>query len=510
MKVGKIFASAGCGKTTALINKLEQVFQKGIRPQEVLFTTFTRSGAYEARDRAVAKFDFNPDHFLFFRTLHSICFRALQGPKIMSRQDYYNLGRTLKVKFGSAGMGEDLHERGKGDALLALYNLQRNMMSEEDLNPSIYGLQVPPNEYRHFIETYENYRNERGLCDYTDMIAELSLDESFDSLPVKYAFIDEAQDLTRLQYSAVQKLVGNAREIWYAGDDDQCIFSYSGADPEILINMESDDQVMLNKSYRLPVPVANYANTVAERVKIREPKKIEAFYDTKIETNRLIYSNAWYKELDLEKSTTILCRNRSFFGYFEEHFHQQGILYSFVKPIENEENIDKKDMDTMRIAINTWKALTEYPDKPQPILSIKKMMIYIPSILFPQKFRRALVATVKEEFSYNQLIADYGLLAQNKWQKTLSLMPYHMSIFLEAVEKKNNLQEEPKVRIGTIHSFKGKEDDDVIVLPDMSWITYKNYIENPDSENRVFYVGVTRAKERLILLQPITKYFYRW
>ena len=87
MKTGKIFASAGCGKTTALLNLLEDVFRtNNIGPEKVLFTTFTRAGAYEARDRAISKFPhFGDNDFPYFRTLHSTCFRAISSPNIMTR-----------------------------------------------------------------------------------------------------------------------------------------------------------------------------------------------------------------------------------------------------------------------------------------------------------------------------------------------------------------------------------------------------------------------------------------
>lgn len=513
-KTGKIFASAGCGKTTALLNLLDEVFKKGARAERILFTTFTRAGAYEARDRAIEKFGFPETAFPYFRTLHSICYRAITGPKIMSRADYRKLSKDLHVRFGSAGLGEELYERGKGDALLALYNLQRNLLLDKNLIPEAYGVRINQQEYEYFIKTYDSYRNERGLFDYTDLLEEIvaeSRDGEFPGLPVHFAFIDEAQDLTPLQYMVVKALTLNSREVWFAGDDDQCVFSYAGADPKILIQMPTENQLFLERSYRLPVPVAEYANRISHRIVMRENKNIRAFYEDKTGSERVIFSNYFIKEIKEGESTTILCRNRVFFGYFEEFLQQRGFLYSFVKATEAEEVLDPSDMSQIRRAILVWGQMIQDPDRMFPAPVILLVLQFIPTTLMRLKHRRAIKnANPEDRFSYNTLTKDHQLLAQEGWKTSLSGIPYELKQYMKLLEEKDMLSKEPHIKIGTIHSFKGKEDDHVIVLPDMSWQTWQTYQDNPDSEHRVFYVGVTRSKEKLTLLNPLTKYHYNW
>lgn len=503
--VGKIFASAGCGKTTALLDRLDKVFSDGVRATNVLFSTFTRSGAYEARDRAMTKFGFGEDEFPYFRTLHSICFRAIVSPKIMSRMDYITLGRALHVRFGSAGLGEELYERGKGDALLALYDLQRNLCSEENLIPEEYGIRVSKQDYEHFIQTYEKYKGHRGLYDYTDLISEVVHEEI--RLPVKVAFIDEAQDLTPLQAQVVNILAANAQEVWYAGDDDQCIFSYSGADPRILVDMEATERVVLEKSYRLPVSVANLANTIVHQIKYREPKTIRS---AKEHAGSVRRSNNFLDDLLPDESTTILCRNRVFFGYFEEYLRQKGYLYSFVKATTAEEVLDPNDMVQIRRAVLTWKKMLHSGDLKFPASQIKVLAQFIPKVLWRLKDRRFLKQLDDEPLSYNDLINKHNLLAQDIWQNSLSDIPWDLKQYIQLLDEQNKLEDKPHIQIGTIHSFKGKEDDHIIILPDMSWQTWQGWQDKPEREHRVFYVGVTRAKEKLTLLNPLTRFSYPW
>ena len=509
MRIGKIFASAGCGKTTQLLNHLDDVFKNGTKPENVLFTTFTRAGAYEARDRAIEKFNFDPDKFIYFRTLHSICYRELRNVQVMSHSHYITLGRQLHVRFGSAGFSEELYERGKGDALLALYNLQRNILAPDNMIPEEHGIGASKEEYQHFIETYDNYRRTHGLKDYTDLLVEIHQRSTWPGLDIQYAFIDEAQDLTRLQYEVVKKLTQRAEVCWFAGDDDQCVFAYSGADPKILIDMEANEQIILGKTYRLPTPIANYANEIAHRIQYREAKVIQSVFDDKNEPTRVSRTTDFLSSLVKGEPTVILCRNRLFFCYFEFLLKQQGLLYSYIKASSDEEELDKNNIEQVCTAVTTWTEMIQNPDALFNAENIWKTIQFIPIVLLNRKHRGRILELNKDTpLSYNRLVNEFGLEAQDVWQKTLSEIPYDMLEYVEVLSNKNALYEPSYIRIGTIHSFKGKEEDHVIVCPEMTWRTWKNYQDDPDKEHRVFYVAMTRAKERLTVLEPLTKYHY--
>jgi len=76
------------------------------------------------------------------------------------------------------------------------------------------------------------------------------------------------------------------------------------------------------------------------------------------------------------------------------------------------------------------------------------------------------------------------------------------------MEATGELKHRPRIRIATIHSVKGKEADNVLLLPDMTSLTHNSYNKDADSEHRVFYVGATRARKHLYLHKPLTDMFY--
>ena len=68
------------------------------------------------------------------------------------------------------------------------------------------------------------------------------------------------------------------------------------------------------------------------------------------------------------------------------------------------------------------------------------------------------------------------------------------------------LNKDPRIQLSTIHSVKGGERQNVVLLSDLSHNTNKSYEKNPDDENRLFYVGATRTKENLHIVQPKDEY----
>ena len=72
-----------------------------------------------------------------------------------------------------------------------------------------------------------------------------------------------------------------------------------------------------------------------------------------------------------------------------------------------------------------------------------------------------------------------------------------------------DIKGEPRIRVSTIHQAKGGECDNVVVLLDLGRLVYKSYLKNPDDEHRVFYVGITRVKNNLFIVNPQTEYSYR-
>ena len=91
----------------------------------------------------------------------------------------------------------------------------------------------------------------------------------------------------------------------------------------------------------------------------------------------------------------------------------------------------------------------------------------------------------------------------------LGVNAYNTASAALQAEAENKLDKSTNIEINTIHATKGREADNVVVLPDMSGITYKGMLKDPDNEHRVFYVAATRAKQKLYLHTPVTTQFYK-
>jgi len=104
--------------------------------------------------------------------------------------------------------------------------------------------------------------------------------------------------------------------------------------------------------------------------------------------------------------------------------------------------------------------------------------------------------------SLTDLQQAYGLLASGPWYEALSRIAADDVQYLRAcLRHGEKLSAANRIHVSTMHGVKGGEAENVAVLPDMSWQSWEGFMKEPDHELRVFYVAVTRAREKLWLLQ---------
>ena len=116
----------------------------------------------------------------------------------------------------------------------------------------------------------------------------------------------------------------------------------------------------------------------------------------------------------------------------------------------------------------------------------------------------------KEKFyDIDKLKNNYGLKTDEEWDKAFDdLGDNEIRKIKKLILKGEDLSKDPRIKISTIHGVKGNERDNVILFTDLSNAAYNEYLEDPDDEHRLFYVGVTRAKKRLNIIYPKTERGY--
>ncbi len=452
------YGPPGTGKTETLLNVIQKELQY-TPPNRIAYCSFTREGARQGIRRACERFDYKYEDFPYFRTFHSIAFHFLGLTKdnVMKPSHYNMFGKAIGMRF----LGYFIEEiTSPDDEYLRLLDLVINnkqyaqkMLLSSDIDLSIL---------KFVIKQLKLFKQEMGIMDFTDMVVEfIKKDEA---LPVDIAFIDEAQDLTTLQWQMAEIAFRDAKRLYIAGDDDQAIYSWAGADVGIFARLEGKKQV-LNVSYRLPPNILSFAKRITDNIKFRVDKEYRA---NKKEGEEIQYFNS-IEDAPLHYPGTylILVRNRKYINIISDYLMLKGLYFSTKKG----NSIKSTDISTLQ-AWEDWRLLGKVPTD-VAILRLEKAL------------------------GVNYLEAD----ATVSWQYAFTKWEEKYIEYIEKVQRQYELSSlSPIIHLATIHTVKGDEADNVILYTGMSYRSYLGMNEDTDAEHRVFYVGATRARERLMIV----------
>lgn len=480
-----ILGPPGTGKTSTLLSLIEDELEQGTSPDRIGFFTFTKKAVNEGKERAMNKFSISNKELPYFRTLHSLAFRqlGLTRESVVSGSDIKDLNEKLNIKLTGRTTSDDGHLFGMthDDRLAFIENLAR--MRNIPLKQQWHEVEdaVGWFELERFARGLELFKKDRLLVDYTDML-QMFLEEG--TVPfLDVMFVDEAQDLSPLQWAVVRKMAEKAKKIYVAGDDDQAIYKWAGADVEYLIN-NSKDAMVLKQSHRVPASVHGIATQCIGQVRSRvhkvwEPRKEQGM--VRWEPNISLVNMDEGDWLVLARTNYLLeevdeyCRNE---GWFFEVKGRPSISEKKVKAVLSWQSLMKGG----RIALADCVDLFKYVK----VQNYKK----IDSLDFKTK-------------DYVELKADFPDLPQGNWYDVFTLIsPKEISYIRAMLRRGEKITKEPRIRLSTIHAAKGGEATNVVLITDITSRVYKNYQKNPDDENRVFYVGLTRTKQNLYLIEP--------
>ena len=490
-----IFGPPGTGKTTRLLNIVEQELRIGVPPDRIAYLAFTRKAAQEAVQRACTKFKLDKKDLPWFRTIHSFVFKSMNysQDEIMKPKHYAELSDIIKVPLVSVTSADEVGVSIHNNEHLHIYDLSRARGTTLKQEYKRYGQVDGGFEKTNYItKSLIKYKNTMHVRDYTDLLEDYCNQCAVPNLEV--VIVDEAQDMSYLQWQVVDKIMKHAARVYLAGDDDQAIFDWAGADPNRLINAKDWEKEVLQQSYRIPKTSHDIADRLITRIKHRQPKSWRP-------RDYKGFSRSYAYRLSSDSFNKgqwmILARTNYLLDQIEHDLKQYGHYYSRG----NQPSISNK----LSNAVSSWNKLRR---KQEISIDDVKSIYYYMTVGQGVKrgFKGMNFQTVPgQTFSYRELRENYGLLITNNvpWQSALDKVPSSRSIYLQSImlRNKKELSQEPRIKLSTIHGDKAGEADHVMLLTDLSRKADDSFLRNRDSERRVFYVGATRAKKSLHIIR---------
>ena len=503
-KTTTIFGPPGTGKTHTLLSIVEKHLDEGYRPEEIGYFAYTKKAANEAIDRATSKFEYEEKDFEWFRTLHSMAFKQLNltTKSVMKDRNYKELGKKLQIKefLNANNQIEDNGQSMQKNPFMRIIELARNNMVNINTQwrRSQGHVEGGFEELERIYETYIDYKQEHELYDFNDMLLELVNEGVVPSLPV--IIIDEAQDLSMLQWYAVILLAKSTKHIYIAGDDDQAIFKWAGAIPEMLMRTPGNKKV-LNQSFRIPKRVYDVAESVANKIKVRVKKEWSPTSKTGDVSH---YSSIEYVPFNKDGEYYVLARTKYVLQKVEEYFKREGIIY-------NRFNKNKSISEKVCYAINCWNKLIN--GDTISLGGAKNMYKYIAGDGPIKRGFKTWDKALEDDIvvSYNDLVNNHGLRVPKDlaWNDVLTLINEDVILYIRKCERRGqDINAIPKIKILTIHGSKGGEADNVVLLSELSRKSHTSLLKNGDDERRVFYTGITRTKKNLFLVRSSNDYEY--
>ena len=567
-----VLAGPGSGKTSVIVERTAYMINEGkISASSILVVTFSRAAAVEMKERFL-KFVNRDRSEVTFGTFHGIFYGILKAAynlnasDILSEEEKYSILREMTEKFGQEmeQEGDFLEEIAKEISVV-----KGNCISLEHYYASCCSDEV----FREIYNGYKNALRTRRKLDFDDMI--LCCYELFSQRPdilkawqkkFVYILVDEFQDINSLQYKILQMLAAPANNLFIVGDDDQSIYHFRGARPEIMLNFTRDypgaETVLLDVNYRCSGNILKTAMNVINCNKKRFRKKLTTPNDVGMPVTCKVFDNpreeavcvaaALKKRLEkgekLENTAILLRTNQEAESLITALMEYQ-IPFTMKEQLPNlyRHWICRNLLAYLHMAAGdrSRKNFLELMNRPNRYISrdaLKNSQISFHDLREYYKDKDwmcdrittlethlrilgtlspfAAVNFIRKGMGYEEYLREYAQFRKLKPEELLEILDRihestrgmknlkqwedYIEDYTEKLNEQAKRQRDRKegVTVSTLHAVKGLEYDIVYILNvNEGSIPYRKAVlaESVEEERRLFYVGMTRARRKLVL-----------
>ena len=550
-----VIAGPGSGKTHTLAYRVVYLVKNNIDPKSIVVITFTRKAGKELKERINRLL---PNTSLgFIGTFHSFSHHIssklgngspISGFRLLDPEDDVQVHKLVMANFKP--FNKNIKAKKLQKILSYCYNTELSIgdyikkYDVRDLMDDISNLEA-------YVVVYEKYKASHLLANYDDMIRLVSkyLDKEKSkevTRDFEYLMIDEYQDTNKMQLDFIKGLdISNVMAI---GDDFQGIYGFRGADHKIILNFINDfknaHMIKLKENYRSTSSIIDCVNKTVERSSMgfhkkfrvvkTDPGQAEVISGKSLEDHKAFILDKIRQRAN--ESHALIYRYNKNRNVFEKALIEENIEYSVYGGIRLLERKHIKDiLAFLMVYLNRL-----------DIVSINRILNLFPGI--GPKTSRRLIDSNLEDLTYlsspkKDLVLKLKDLLDFKGSKEVlysKICEFYFSIFehvssdyytkeevnqdlkliydlLVTYENLNNFiinlildpvvdmhkGKRPKVILSTIHSAKGLEFDHVYYFHTHDW--YKNYDDEALEEaRRLFYVGISRAKKNLYIIDHTT------
>ena len=608
-----VLAGPGSGKTTVITHRIKRLLEAGVDPSGILVITFTKAAATEMKERflrlareedekrkqaeqraggsrtgAEKPFFGTADpgprrreacgtsleaagSRVSFGTFHSVFYHILKWAYRFPAGNVIS-GEEKRHYFKNILDESEMDVEHEAEFISSIIN-EISYVKGERLDLKYYYSQNCPEEwFKKLYDGYDEMLKTTGKIDFDDMLVmchEL-FTERKDILAAwqkkfKYILVDEFQDINLLQYQVVRMLALPENNLFIVGDDDQSIYRFRGAKPEIMLGFEKDfpgtKRVLLGTNYRSTKEIVETSLRLIEHNKVRFEKKLEPFRGSGRPVDFRVFDNPGHEMDTVAQSIrayhdagyqwseiAVLFRTGANSGLMAERLMGYNIPFKLRDVIPNLYShwIAKDLFAYMEIAAGSRKRSDFYRimNRPNryfsrdafdtPIVSFDRLKSFYQDrdwmeericdleadlrAMAPLK-PVAAVNYIRKAIGYDDYLRSYAEFRRMKPEElfetadklaesaaefaTFVEWKEHAARYEEELKKQNQEEREEtkdRVTLSTMHSAKGLEYPVVFVVDANEGIVPHHKAGLPadiEEERRLFYVALTRAKDRL-------------